>query len=128
MNANIILPNTILETKKGGYVMTRKKLIALVTSVAMLAGVMSGCGISAPEQTTGTGADQNAPAAPSAAAPASDSSEPVTLRFSWWGGDARHEATLAVIEAYEKLHPNVTIEPEYGSYDGYSEKTKRNSR
>ncbi|RKM60296.1 MULTISPECIES: ABC transporter substrate-binding protein [unclassified Butyrivibrio] len=102
--------------------MTRKKLIALVTSVAMLAGVMSGCGISAPEQTTGTGADQNAPAAPSAAAPASDSSEPVTLRFSWWGGDARHEATLAVIEAYEKLHPNVTIEPEYGSYDGYSEK------
>lgn len=46
----------------------------------------------------------------------------VTLRFSWWGGDARHEATLAVIAAFEAENPNIKIEPEYSSYDGYSEK------
>ena len=46
----------------------------------------------------------------------------VTLRFMWWGGDARHEATLKVIEMFEQLHPNVTIEPEYGSDDGYYQK------
>lgn len=48
--------------------------------------------------------------------------EPVTLRFSWWGGDARHEATLGVIEAFQKEHPWITIEPEYGAQDGYNDK------
>ena len=46
----------------------------------------------------------------------------ITLRFSWWGGDARHAATMAVIEQYEALHPNVKIEAEYGSSDGYNDK------
>ena len=46
----------------------------------------------------------------------------ITLRFSWWGGDARHEATLAVIEQFEALHPNIHIEAEYGSSDGYHDK------
>ena len=49
-------------------------------------------------------------------------SEQVTLRFSWWGTDARHEATLAVIAAFEKLNPNIKIEPEYGAQDGYNQK------
>lgn len=40
----------------------------------------------------------------------------------WWGSDVRHEATIAVIQQYEALHPNVTIEAEYGGYDGYFEK------
>ena len=48
--------------------------------------------------------------------------ETVTLRFSWWGGDARLAATLAVINQFEELHPNITIEPEYGSSDGYNDK------
>ena len=52
----------------------------------------------------------------------SDDSEPVTLRFMWWGDDVRHQATLDVIEQYEQEHPNVTIEAEYGGYDGYFEK------
>ncbi len=50
------------------------------------------------------------------------SDEQVTLRFSWWGGDARHKATLEVIEAFEKEYPNIKIEAEYSSYDGYAEK------
>ncbi len=45
-----------------------------------------------------------------------------TLRFSWWGGDARHEATLKVIELYESQNPGVKIEAEYGGFSGYLEK------
>lgn len=45
-----------------------------------------------------------------------------TLRFSWWGGDDRHEATLKAIELWNKLHPDITIEPEYGGWDGWTEK------
>lgn len=48
--------------------------------------------------------------------------EEIKLRFMWWGDDVRHQATLDVIEQYEKEHPNVTIEAEYGGYDGYFEK------
>ena len=53
---------------------------------------------------------------------AASADETITLRFSWWGGDARHEATMKVIEQFEELHPNITIEPEYGSSDGYNDK------
>ncbi len=48
--------------------------------------------------------------------------EEMTLRFSWWGGDARHEATLEAIELYESEHPGIKIEPEYSAFSGYYEK------
>ena len=48
--------------------------------------------------------------------------EPVTLRFMWWGGESRHEATLNVIKAFEGRYPNVKIEAEYGGDSGYREK------
>lgn len=44
------------------------------------------------------------------------------LRFMWWGGDARHKATLAAIQAYQKKYPNVRINAEYGGIDGYLQK------
>ena len=46
----------------------------------------------------------------------------ITLRFSWWGGDSRHEATLEAIKVYEEAHPGIKIEPEYYSFSGYYEK------
>ncbi|MEF2244218.1 ABC transporter substrate-binding protein [Paenibacillus sp. IITD108] len=48
--------------------------------------------------------------------------EQVNLRFSWWGSDARHQATLEAIDAYTALNPHVTIEGEYQGYDGYQQK------
>jgi oligogalacturonide transport system substrate-binding protein len=46
----------------------------------------------------------------------------INLRFMWWGGAARHEATLASIQRYIELHPNITISAEYGGYDDYFQK------
>jgi oligogalacturonide transport system substrate-binding protein len=43
----------------------------------------------------------------------------ITLRFAWWGSDARHKATLAAIEKYQELHPNIRIEGEYSAIDTY---------
>ncbi|WP_028517388.1 ABC transporter substrate-binding protein [Ruminococcus flavefaciens] len=45
-----------------------------------------------------------------------------SLRFSWWGGDDRHEATLKAIDLWNKKYPDITITPEYGGWDGWSEK------
>jgi oligogalacturonide transport system substrate-binding protein len=47
---------------------------------------------------------------------------PVTLRFAWWGGDERHQATLKAIDLYQQRNPGVRIEAEYGGWDGYYEK------
>ena len=51
-----------------------------------------------------------------------ESDEAVTLRFAWWGGEARHEATLEVIEMWSAKNPHVTIEGEFGGWDGYHER------
>ncbi len=48
--------------------------------------------------------------------------DPCTIRFSWWGGDDRHEATLKAIELWNKMHPDIKITPEYGGWDGWTEK------
>ena len=54
--------------------------------------------------------------------PVSANSKSVTLRFSWWGGDTRHQATLEAIKLYMKLNKGVTIEPEYSGFSGYYQK------
>ncbi len=46
----------------------------------------------------------------------------IELRFSWWGGDERHEGTLAFVDAYANNNSSVSIKPEYGGWDGYYQK------
>ena len=48
--------------------------------------------------------------------------QPVTIRFAWWGGDARHQATLEALEIFQKKHPNIKVDAEYQGYDGYHDK------
>jgi oligogalacturonide transport system substrate-binding protein len=48
--------------------------------------------------------------------------ENITLRFSWWGADTRHQATLAAMELYTQKHPNVKIEGEYGAFSSFYQK------
>lgn len=50
------------------------------------------------------------------------SNESVSLRIMWWGSQARHDATLKVIELFEKKYPNIKISPEYMGNDGYFDK------
>lgn len=52
----------------------------------------------------------------------SSGDEKITLRMCWWGNDARHKATLAAIEEYQKRNPNVKIDAEYGGKEGYRQK------
>lgn len=44
---------------------------------------------------------------------------PVTLRLAWWGNPTRDERTLKVVDLYQKMYPNVTIEPETVGWGGY---------
>nr|WP_316639484.1 ABC transporter substrate-binding protein [uncultured Roseateles sp.] len=48
--------------------------------------------------------------------------EDSVLRFAWWGGGARHQATLKAIAAFERKNPGVKIKAEYMGFNGYLER------
>ena len=103
--------------------MKKLKMTALLLTMAMTASLV-GCGSS----------DSNSSDAPASSAASSEagtqsagtenseSHDPVTLRFMWWGGDERAQATLDVIDKFEQEYPWITVEAEYGSSDVYQEK------
>lgn len=91
------------------------KVIAVVCVLALVM-VFAGCAQDAGQK------PDTASAPPVNTEDDTAASAPVTLRFSWWGGDARHQATLAAIDLYEEQNPNVTIEAEYGGYSEYYDK------
>ncbi len=105
----------------------KKQLTAGVLAAAMVLS-LAGCQSGGAEETTATA---TAAGAASEAAESGDASgageaasdkEPVTLRFSWWGGETRHNATMAAVDAFEEEYPWITVECEYSSWDGWVDK------
>lgn len=82
-----------------------KKIISLITAVCCTA-VLSACGKKTSELVTKPDGKL----------------DKCTIRFSWWGGDDRHKATLEAIELWNTIHPEIEIIPEYGGWDGWTEK------
>ena len=94
----------LLDSKNGRM---NVKSFILRTAAALCAAVMCACGRRSDGSVT----------------PPDGSLDSCTIRFSWWGGDDRHEATLKAIELWNTIHPEIEIVPEYGGWDGWSEKT-----
>jgi multiple sugar transport system substrate-binding protein len=82
------------------YQPTRRSILLLSAAASALA--MTGCG---------TGSN-----------PAAEETGPVTIRFTWWGGDARQKATQQVIDAFNAENPNITVVGEYSDWTGYWDK------
>lgn len=105
--------------------MKRNKIMAL-TMAGIAAVSMAGC---MPTQKSGPAAETAAPQtqADESSADAAESMEvnttdPITLRMNWWGGDSRHKATLEAIGKFQEKYPNITVEPEYEAFNGHEEK------
>ncbi|NDL59449.1 ABC transporter substrate-binding protein [Phytoactinopolyspora mesophila] len=47
------------------------------------------------------------------------SDDPVTLRFTWWGSDERHQRTQDVIDLFEAEYPHITVRGEFKDWNGY---------
>lgn len=60
-------------------------------------------------------------AADAAATDTTDTKEPVTIKFSWWGGDTRHEATIAAVDKFMETYDWITVETQYGAWTGWEE-------
>ncbi len=110
-----------------------KKKLSMLLAFVLLVGTLVGCSKQATEQAaspspteqqsmvTDTQSEAKTDEAKSGEFSPADVGD-VTLRFAWWGSDARHEATLNAIGKYMELYPNVKIEGEYQGYDGYQQK------
>ncbi|MGN0408086.1 MAG: ABC transporter substrate-binding protein [Bacteroides sp.] len=65
--------------------------------------------------------DTNAGTSPSLNIVNDGTYESCTLTFSWWGGDARHDATLKAIKAFEEKYPGIHVESTYGTWTGWED-------
>lgn len=92
-----------------------KRFSAMLLTAAMVLSLAACGGAGAPSSAS-------APAAPSESASAASSApEPVTLRLSWWGGESRHNATQAAVDAFMKKYPHITVKSEFGAWTGWEE-------
>ena len=102
-------------------------LVALIMPLALIA---ASCGDDASDddgETTDSSAEETSDTSASTddeseSAEEADPAEEVTLRFSWWGGDTRHEYTQQLIDLYMEQNPHVTIEPDFTGWGDYWDK------
>jgi len=98
-----------------------KKIIALLLTLVMVfslaACAKDNTATNAPaDNTQAPTAKTEATVAPTAPVVVSDTQEPVTIKFSWWGGDTRHEATLKAVDKFMATYPNIKVETQYGAW------------
>ncbi len=89
----------------------RSRLSMFVMLLMVAALVLGAC---APAAAPGA-----APSADRAAAPAAASDAPIELRIAWWGSQNRHDRTIAVIEMFEQMYPNIDIVYEFAGWGDY---------
>ncbi len=109
---------------------TMKKMASLVLASAM-AMSLAACGGKDTAATTAaaeTAKETEASAETAAAEPAAaeglevNTTDPITITMSWWGGDGRHEATIAAVEKFMETYPNITVETQYAAWTGWEDK------
>lgn len=115
-----------------------KKVLTAVMAAAMVLS-MAACS-SSPSSSTPSSAPSSS-TTPSSSTPAPASSNPSSstaessqaggssvgdvkaeMRMIWWGSQTRHDYTQAAIKVFEEKYPNITITPEFLSWDGYWER------
>lgn len=96
------------------------KVICCFCCFLLVSGLFSAC---SSNQKTDAGTTDTATTTATTTGNTSTDSKKVNLRFSWWGGDARHQATLDSLKIYMDKNPNVNISAEYtGDMGGYRDK------
>lgn len=90
-----------------------KKAIALAMASVMAAGLLAGCGGSAANSTAASSEAASSEAASTSTEAATEAhtvntTDPITLTISWWGGDARQAAYEAACKAFTEKYPNTS--------------------
>lgn len=104
----------------GGFIVKRlNRFLGFVCTISILITTMAGCG-------TGSTADKSALAEETqtvqSQSETSTTPKDVSLRFMWWGGEARHKATVAAVDKFMEKYPNIKVGYEYSGFQGYFDK------
>ncbi|MGL5433841.1 MAG: ABC transporter substrate-binding protein [Lachnospiraceae bacterium] len=103
-----------------------KKVLSLsLASVMTLSLAACGGGESnnEPASTAATEATEATTAAPAEAEGlAVNTTDPITISMSWWGGDSRHDATMKAVNKFMEKYPNITVEMQYAAWSGWEDK------
>ena len=108
--------------------MRKKRVISTICALVLISAVMGGCSgkktetVQSAAETDLVSKEETKEKTTQETAKETGTKKDVTLRFSWWGGDTRHEATIQAIETYMAQNPGITIEYEYMGFDSYYEK------
>lgn len=110
---------------RGGFIM-RKSIIRGLSAAAATAMLLStvGCGGKGTSDTSQTSASAGSETTVSGDGEAA--AEPAEIKFSWWGGDTRHEATEKAVAAFMEKYPQIQVTTEYGAWSGWEEKQALN--
>ena len=46
----------------------------------------------------------------------------VTITYSWWGGEDRHDKTVEALKEFQKIYPNIKVKVEFGEWTGFKKK------
>lgn len=101
-----------------------KKILAVLCALTMVCTVLFGCSNNSQSSSSSSSASSSSVSSESSveSSASSESTEPVTLRYMWWGSQTRHDQNIKMLEMYMEQHPNVTVEYEYGGFDTYWDK------
>lgn len=93
----------------------KKRILSAAMALMMALGVCA-CGADAPTSETGSATESQGTAA------SSGGEEEIVIRVAWWGSQARHDATTAVMDLYTQEHPNVKFVTEFSDFSAYWDK------
>lgn len=97
-----------------------KKSISMLLVIVLALTLFAGCGKKEPvketEQTNETTAETNGT---DSSSDNSGNEGKTTISFTWWGGQERADATVAVSELFTQKYPNIKVETSFQPYDSY---------
>lgn len=98
------------------------KSVGILCSLTMICGMAVGCSSQESVEEKKDAAVQAEASDEEADDTKTKDSLEASIRFSWWGGDERHTATLSALDEFNKVYPGITVSTEYQGYDGYHDK------
>mgnify|MGYP002715431907 CR=1 FL=1 len=93
-----------------------KSLIASVLALSLVAS-MAACN----NDTTNDSGNDVTTKSDANADTNTNSNEKVEIKFSWWGGDSRHDATQKTVDAFMAKNPNITVNTQFAAWDGWED-------
>ena len=105
----------------------KKRMLAVLLAGTMIMASLAGCGAQeeSKEAESSKVEESKVEESKTEESKVEESTEEVkdytgqTLRIGWWGGDARNEQTMTIIEEFEKQYPGLTVEVEFAGFGDY---------